>query len=85
MTVQAPHSCGKCPARWSGAKFCHCRACHRTFTTPANFDRHLTGKPDRPVCNSVTQGLVELRPGVWGTPGAESGSDFYRSPRKGHL
>lgn len=50
---------------------CHCRQCHQTFTTIANFDRHLTGKPDRPTCNSAAQGLVEHRPGVWGQPGPD--------------
>ena len=29
-----------CGARWGGFKTSHCLACHFTFSTVANFDRH---------------------------------------------
>lgn len=65
-----PHSCGSCPARWSGANTCHCAAdgCHLTFAGITAFDFHQV----RHVCLTERQlasrGYVEVRPGVIGRP-----------------
>lgn len=61
------HKCGKCDATWFGFKFSHCRECHRTFTTPRNFDAHRQGSLDSRYCDASS--LAELRPGIWGKPG----------------
>jgi hypothetical protein len=38
------HTCGGCPARWSGERTSHCGSgCHRTFTGVGNFDAHRSG------------------------------------------
>lgn len=36
--------CAPCGATWGGLRIAHCAACHRTFTTPANFDKHRAGR-----------------------------------------
>lgn len=39
----ATHACGRCSARWTGLRTCHCNTCHRTFTGVTPFDRHRRG------------------------------------------
>lgn len=34
------HSCSRCSFTWTGLRIAHCAGCHRTFSTPANFDIH---------------------------------------------
>lgn len=36
--------CRGCHRSWTGLKEAHCRRCHRHFSTPNNFDLHLTPK-----------------------------------------
>ena len=74
MTYRPPHGCGKCKARWSGLRMCHCRGCHRTFTGLSTYDAHFTRGV---TCGTEAQlrkaGIVTVRPGVWGR--TESGSE----------
>jgi hypothetical protein len=58
-------SCGR---EWNSLTECHCRICHRHFSTVANFDRHqparhgcpnpatLRGKTGNPVLRPVDRG-----------------------------
>lgn len=39
-----PHADSRCGSRWSGFNTAHCPSCHRTFTTPNNFDAHRSTK-----------------------------------------
>lgn len=63
-TKEPPVKCGGCTHRWWGLRMAHCSECHRTFSTPRNFDRHRTGDVESRTCG--TAGLVEVRPDVWG-------------------
>lgn len=58
-------SCAGCSTKWGGFKTCHCTACHETFSTISNFDRHRkTGKCQPPKdC-----GLVRRENGAWCMP-----------------
>lgn len=71
--------CPKCPAEWTGLKAAHCAACHITFSTPGNFDRHRPGECLPP--ESV--GLVVLRKyentSVWGQPGRDDADSRHDS------
>jgi hypothetical protein len=60
--------CGRCPARWGGANTSHCAACHETFSTVANFDRHRLGGACLPPAD---RGLVLNSRGYWGQPGRD--------------
>jgi hypothetical protein len=65
---QQSASCGGCPARWSRTRIAHCGACHRTFSTVGNFDRHRSNRGKHGAClDPVTVGMVE-RDFVWGMP-----------------
>jgi hypothetical protein len=65
------YSCA-CGAGWTGDRLAHCGACHATFTTVGNFDRHRRGGLGcRPPAEA---GLVgrETPSGVrWSAPGAD--------------
>lgn len=71
-----PHSCGGCDARWGGFRIAHCAACHRTFSTPANFDRHRAGSKDgrKPGegHDPAACGLVRTPQGYWAGPGRDA-------------
>ena len=54
-----------CGAEWGGLKAAHCSACHSTFSTPANFDRHRKSGVCRPP---DTAGLIQDAKGVWKMP-----------------
>lgn len=81
-----PNACGKCDARWSGSNIAHCRACHRTFTTPATFDQHRSAKyadldgkrvqvRENGQCyDPADDGLVQNDRGQWHRP--SDGFDF---------
>lgn len=92
MTRQSlpAHKCGKCPARWDGANFCHCPECHRTFTGITGFDLHRVGTLDDRRCDVNQRDkrrnlrLVESRPGIWGAPGHDSRFDGRREDGNGH-
>lgn len=47
-------ACNVCHDQWSGDKAGHCPKCHLTFSTDANYDRHL---------------LIERGPGVYRVAG----------------
>lgn len=74
--VNLPHRCG-CGVRWSGYKTAHCCACHETFSTVSNFDRHRQGPHSdvRPrFCVSPESvGLVDAGRAYrcWAMPGRE--------------
>lgn len=75
--------CAPCGATWGGLRIAHCAACHRTFTTPANFDRHRAGRrlPSNVVVGTgtcarpVDIGLVQNGRGQWQMPGRPDGDD----------
>lgn len=77
-----PHVC-RCGVRWGGWKTAHCTACHETFSTVANFDKHRQG-PHSDVTPRIcvppaAVGLVDAGRDYpcWGAPGPAS--DFERS------
>lgn len=70
--------CKKCDVTWTGLRMAHCCTCGRLFTTVANFDRHRVGPVWKRRCEIDRKTLTEVRPGVWGQPGPESGSDSHR-------
>ena len=66
--------CPRCEARWGGLKTAHCAACHNTFTTVGNFDRHRTGdhsKSTRHCLPPTDVGLIDAGRDdpCWGMPG----------------
>lgn len=71
--------CRHCSTTWTGLKIAHCATCHRTFTTPANFDRHRAGirENGRTVvqpgeCHDpALNGLVLNDRGQWAAPGRD--------------
>lgn len=70
--------CRHCSTTWSGLKISHCAACHATFTTPANFDRHRAGRKIRGMtlttgeCHALElAGLVLNDRGQWAMPGRD--------------
>jgi hypothetical protein len=81
------HVCGKCAARWGGLTTAHCSACHRTFTTVANFDRHRAGSHApgiRHCLDPATVGFVDAgrEYPCWGRPGrTEVGCDVSTTRR----
>jgi hypothetical protein len=56
-----------------GGKAAHCTACHETFTTPANFDRHRRGPDNNRRCLDPSEvGLVRVARkdyAAWSMPG----------------
>lgn len=67
-------TCGGCDAHWYGLVQAHCALCHRTFTTPNNFDRHRAGSPKLKLkpgeCHDPRRvGLVLNKRGHWSQPG----------------
>ena len=79
-TVQAAiTTCIQCQGWWGELKTAHCTQCHRTFTTPANFDRHRTGShTGARTCIPPTEaGLVDAGRAYpcWGQPGRDDGGD----------
>lgn len=61
-------NCGGCDAAWTGAKIAHCAACHETFTTPGNFDKHRNPRGEHGSCqNPAKVGLVRGKRGYWTT------------------
>lgn len=66
----------RCGATWGGGSQAHCAACHRTFSTVGNFDRHrLTRNDGERIC--VDPGKRGLVPGgrattVWMQPGRDA-------------
>jgi hypothetical protein len=64
------NTCGGCTATWAALHAAHCGACHETFTTPSNFDRHRKDGQCQPPANV---GLVASDRGgtqMWHQPGA---------------
>ena len=58
----APASCGRCSAQWSGTRIAHCAGCCRTFTGPSAFDAHRSvGR----CVDPATVGLVLNNRGRW--------------------
>lgn len=63
-----------------GTKYAHCTACHQTFTTPNNFDRHRRGDTDARQCLDPRDcGFVPAeRVGftAWSAPGRDEDALF---------
>lgn len=70
----APRDDGKgqcrCGRRWGGLAKAHCTVCHSTFTSRSSFDMHRRGPADNRRCE--LDKLAEVRPGIWGRPGADA-------------
>jgi hypothetical protein len=67
--------CRHCDARWGGWGQAHCTACHGTFSTVGNFDRH---RKDGECLDPLAVGLQQDAGGLWrlpGTPGHPYGSE----------
>lgn len=72
------HSCGGCPATWTGQSRAHCAApgCHRTFSGASTFDQHRSQTGEHGACtdpatvvNSRTgERLLFERDGIWSGP-----------------
>lgn len=57
------NGCARCPARWGGYNTSHCGACHETFSTVGNFEKHRV----RGQCvDPSSVGLVKTK--YWATP-----------------
>jgi hypothetical protein len=63
-----PIRCSGCDQTWTALGAAHCAACHITFSTSANFDRHRLSFECRRPADS---GLVLNERGSWGQPGSE--------------
>lgn len=49
------HTCGGCPARWTGTSTAHCAGCHHTFSSVTGFDTH---RRQGQCADPATVGLV---------------------------
>jgi hypothetical protein len=59
------NGCAGCTQSWGGLKRAHCAACHETFSTPNNFDRHRRNF----TCLAPEDvGLVHDGEGIWQLP-----------------
>jgi hypothetical protein len=57
--------CKGCHRTWSGKKEAHCTACHAHFSTPSNFDAHLSPRGcAEPGAVTDLAGRPRLRPVV---------------------
>lgn len=74
-TTEGLIRCGGCPARWGAFGAAHCAACHVTFSTAGNFDRHRASFECR---EPASVGLVLNERGSWGEAPAEGGHSHYR-------
>jgi hypothetical protein len=54
----------RCGARWTGLSRAHCAACHDTFTTVTNFDRH---RRNGRCVDPASVGLI-FKNGLWRQP-----------------
>lgn len=76
-----PHSCGGCPARWSGLGTAHCGACHISTTGLSAFSAHRRGGK---CLLPADAGLVErwrITGIVWGLPGDDANTERLRALR----
>ena len=79
--------CGGCPQTWTALGAAHCAACHVTFSTASNFDKHRAGKriDKRTVVGTGTctapaeLGMVLNKGGYWGMPADEDALSRLRS------
>ena len=83
--------CIDCNAEWTSLVLCHCVACHRSFTSAAPFDLHLTATSCRdPLTLFDKHGRLRLTPytwkndvTVWGKQGPTPEQSGYRKERTG--
>lgn len=62
------HHCS-CGNTWTGQRSAHCARCHVTFSTVANFDRHIIGTGPTATHKLPTDvGLTLNRGGYWSAP-----------------
>jgi hypothetical protein len=74
-----PHSCSRCPSRWSGLKAAHCPSCCRTFSSPASFDAHRIRR-EGTCADPAGVGLVPIdRFGylTWGFPPSRAAAAYF--------
>jgi hypothetical protein len=61
-------TCNGCEHTWTGLRFAHCSACHRTFSGVAGFERHrFAGRCIDPAIMRTQAGepVMRLEAGVW--------------------
>jgi len=64
--TEKPFGSNCCDARWGGFNTSHCAACHVTFSTVGNFDRHRRGG----VCVDPAEfGMAVNKRGYMAMPG----------------
>jgi hypothetical protein len=78
-------SCSGCTEEWTAETLCHCGGCHRTFHSPASFDRHRnTMKGLHGTCLDPAANGLRLRRRygnvAWGVAG--EGTIVRKSPGK---
>lgn len=66
--------CAECEKSWTGARNCHCVACHETFSSESSFSLHqgaIEGcrDPREMVTKAGDPRLVLSERGVWTAPG----------------
>lgn len=65
----APHTCGTCPATWTGIGPCHCSGCHITWSGIRLFDTHRRADRCLDPASMLTGGEpLRLVDGVWRAP-----------------
>lgn len=69
------YTCGGCRNTWTGLAMAHCSACHQTFGSVNQFDRHRSQVGTRGTCLSPptivdTKGnrVMFYRNGAWRSP-----------------
>ena len=64
-------SCGGCDTRWTAKTWCHCGACHATFSGLGYFDAHRVGG-----CHTPPAKDARLVGGVWRGPEFDANAVF---------
>lgn len=70
-----------CTAGWSATRKAHCAGCCRNFTTPNNFDKHLSKGEHLACLDPTTVGLVLNANGLWSTPGEVDVAERFKAVR----
>lgn len=69
---QVVHTCGRCPARWTGDTMAHCGSCCQMFGSVHGFDEHRVGTGRYRRCLTRGElgrlGYQQNPRGVWRIP-----------------
>lgn len=69
----------RCGRQWSGLREAHCMACHKHFSTPANFDAHRPhGACVDPLSVNCKGYPMKVKASIWG-PIYVIDNDHYRT------